>query len=448
MPRGRKKAEPSTESSVELADNTEETNDQADQESKPAVETKNLRDKVFKMLEKAIDDRVGSLKNNRPVTASLEAIEKEFKVKSCISTGLPSLDLMLMCAADGKSWGFPRGRVSEISAPESSLKTTLVHITSAQNILRNGISYYISSEFDLDLGYVQKIYADQGVDISNGLPMRPFYAKTLTEMREAVESIVEPLRKIHKNAIARGEDPDDYIPPVLIAVDSLAAMMAKENRDRLTKDWEEADKTGQHAKDLHDFFKFYLEDFARLGIAFIFTNHLRANLSPMSMIKTQIAHDAAVKYYCSLRIKCNLFNTAEVQKVKSVDSKAYSYQQLWEMKIEKKRAAPVRDEKVNIPYYLSFGFDYATSLMDACDIAGVTMPVGKEFKIDFDAILDEEIAEILKPFKDKNGEPSLMKDSDFNKILMKHREVIPALEFLCYENGPLPPPFEDPRVKK
>lgn len=410
------------------------------------VESSSMRDKVFELISGEVDKRLADPKRKvKPYSASLDAIEEIYKIPACVSTGLPSVDLMLMCAGDGRSWGIPFGRITEFSAPESSLKTTLMHVTTANAVKMGAVAAYISSEYDFDVAYAKTIWADAGLDVSGKLPIRPFYASTIGEMREAVESVLAPLRTVYDAAVKKGLNPKDHVPLCFIGVDSLAGMLAETNKTRLEKDWEESDKTGSNAKEIHDFFKFYMEDFAKLGVAFVFTNHLRANLG-MGMVKTVIAHDMAVRYYCSLRMKFTLFNDNTFAQVSSQrgDHK-YLLGMHWVMKLEKKRARPVRDEQVSVPYYVGFGFDYAYSLMDACLMSGVAEGSYSEMKVDFESILDEEIAKMLLPFLNKDGVPLELNVKEFKKMIKQNPMAAVALEELCYQNGPLPAPVDDPR---
>src|SRR5947209_17591172 len=113
-----------------------------------------------------------------------------------IPTGAISIDYALGIG------GVPRGRVIEISGPESSGKTTLALQAIAEAQKMGGMAAFVDAEHALDATYAQKL----GVDIDNLLVSQP-------DNGEQALEIVEVL--IRSNGVD------------VVVVDSVAALVPK-----------------------------------------------------------------------------------------------------------------------------------------------------------------------------------------------------------------------------
>jgi RecA/RadA recombinase len=380
---------------------------------------------LFNMTLKTVES---SLK--RPMWR-LEEIDKKFGIPGYLSTGLPSLDMSLMHNSERTEYGFPYGRVVEVCGDSGSCKTTLMNLLSAKNLAKGGISYYISTEFDFDISFFNRFLVDEGLTPlgEGGETEYNFAVSPVTTIKElflSVKGIVEPIKALADELTKQGKTPLEELPPILIVCDSLGALMGDENRNRIEEDWDKGDKTGGHAKELHDFFKFFLYDFARLGIMFVFTNHYRADMS-MSRKTKQPAHDPATKYYCSLRTMFDRRWDSNLNKSVSRMGRSFEVGFPIDVSIYKIRGDFVLDGTVRLNYYHNHGFDYISSLVDSCKMASVFV----ERKGIVEVALPED-AEGLSELEGKRF--SGMKE--LKEFLSSNLESALALERLSFRRGP------------
>lgn len=120
-------------------------------------------------LQKTLDELNKAYGAGTVVGASSKPINIE-----AISTGSIGLDIALSIG------GFPRGRIVEITAPESAGKTTLaLHVVA--NAQKMGLTCaYIDMEHALDIGYAK----DLNIDIDAMLISQPDYGEQALEIAE------------------------------------------------------------------------------------------------------------------------------------------------------------------------------------------------------------------------------------------------------------------------
>ena len=407
--------------------------------------------KLIRAAEKE-DAKTDASKKKQVIGLSSASIEEKDPPPYAISTGLPSFDLHLIRAANGE-YGFPGGRIIEILGPESSLKTTMGHRMAGDILSKQGLVFWIQTEFEFDPDYAKSIYADCGVDVTVDLPVEVLDANTTGEVFIAMQTIVNSIKAIaiEGKEQNKGKKAYEYMPRVLIFIDSLGALMATENRGRLEGAFDAADKTGGHAKDLHDLFKFFMRDCYTLGVTLAYTNHYRDNLKSAGPFSKQHlpAHNSATKYYATARVDFRFYNdTNVVDRTKSIkNSDPVDFGKHYKMSILKKRGRIIGDESVGVPYYLNYGPDYLKSLQDASVMCGIFKLIKKEYVLQLEVLTEEPHQLMMVPFVDAAGEPIPMSEGEYRDRLIDIEGLAIGIEKLCYELGPI---FEygDPRKMK
>lgn len=126
-----------------------------------------------------------------------------------VGTGSTLLDLAISNRPDG---GFPVGRIVELQGMEASGKSLIVAHALADTQKKGGLAVYIDTENALSEDFLTAV----GVDVSNMLYVP---LETIEDSFEAVENIIETVRKSSKNRL------------VTIALDSVSAATTKIEQD-------------------------------------------------------------------------------------------------------------------------------------------------------------------------------------------------------------------------
>jgi RecA/RadA recombinase len=305
----------------------------------------------------------------------IEDSHVKFGVHRYLSTGLPSWDLHLPHNKDRTQYGIPYGRIIEVHGESSSCKTTLAMNLAAENTANGGLTYWCQSEGDFDRDYANHFLRERGVDVDGEQDSESLWAvadpTTLKDLFQVVKGIVAPIREVADKIEEQGGNPLEKLPPVLIVIDSLAALSGDEDRARLDNDWDDGTKVGGHAGEMHRFFKFFIRDFARLGIMLFMTNHYRADLGFGKRTKIP-AHESAIRYYTSLRMSLGRgYDKANLNKTVTRGGLEYDVGFPLNVGIYKIRGEYVQDGELSVPYYHNHGFDYLASLIDALRLTGL-----------------------------------------------------------------------------
>jgi len=126
-----------------------------------------------------------------------------------ISTGSTLLDLAVSNRPYG---GFPVGRIVELQGMEASGKSLIMAHVLANTQKKGGLAVYIDTENALSEEFLRAI----GVDVTNMLYIP---LETIEDIFEAVENIIETIRKSSKNRL------------VTIVIDSVSAATTKVEQD-------------------------------------------------------------------------------------------------------------------------------------------------------------------------------------------------------------------------
>ena len=126
-----------------------------------------------------------------------------------ISTGSSLLDLAISNRPNG---GFPVGRIVELQGMEASGKSLIMAHVLANTQKKGGLAVYIDTENALSEEFLRAI----GVDVNNMLYVP---LETIEDIFEAVENIIETIRKSSKDRL------------VTIVIDSVSAATTKVEQD-------------------------------------------------------------------------------------------------------------------------------------------------------------------------------------------------------------------------
>ena len=184
-----------------------------------------------------------------------------------IPTGSLSLDLALGMG------GIPKGRVVEISGPESSGKTTVALHMIAEVQKRGGVAGFIDAEHALDPVYAKAI----GVDIDNLYISQPDYGEQALEITETM---------VRSGAVD------------IIVVDSVAALVPKAEIDGEMGE----SHMGQHARLMSQALRKLTGIMNKTGCTVIFINQLREKIGVMFGNPETTTGGRALKFYASVRM--------------------------------------------------------------------------------------------------------------------------------------------------
>ena len=199
-----------------------------------------------------------------------------------ISSGSFGLDIALGIG------GLPRGRIVEISGPESSGKTTLALHAVAEAQKTGGICAYIDAEHALDPEYAKRI----GVRTSELLISQPAHGEQALDM---VESMVQS----GKFAI--------------IVVDSVASLTPKSEIEGEMGDA----NVGRHAKLMSQAMRKLVPITSNTDTIIIFINQIRMNIGAFPGTNPEFTTGGkALKFYSSVRL--DIRRIAQIKKGEEV----------------------------------------------------------------------------------------------------------------------------------
>jgi recombination protein RecA len=197
-------------------------------------------------------------------------IEVEDDHVEWIPSGSPSLDISI-------GGGIPRGRFTEIYAPEGSGKTSLALSICKSAIELGNKVLYVDIEQGLDHDYIEAIAGEY--DSTKFILAQPETAEQATAICEM------------------GIQSKEF---AVIVLDSVAALSPKKERDADADDVQMA----LISKSLAKFLRRNAFSVRVNNIAFVFINQVRADFSNHSMFKTYATPGGyALKHFVSLRIQ-------------------------------------------------------------------------------------------------------------------------------------------------
>jgi len=216
----------------------------------------------------------------KALAAALGQIEKQFGKGSVmrlgdhevvdiqsVSTGSLGLDIALGIG------GLPRGRVVEISCPESSGKTTLTLQVIAEMQKLGGTAAFIDAEHALDPSYAQKL----GVDVDNLLVSQPDTGEQALEIADM---------------LVRSGSVD------VVVIDSVAALTPKAEIEGEMGD----SHMGLQARLMSQALRKLTANIKRTNTLVIFINQIRMKIGVMFGSPETTTGGNALKFYASVRL--------------------------------------------------------------------------------------------------------------------------------------------------
>ena len=205
--------------------------------------------------------------------------------------------------------------------------------------------------------------------------------------------------------------------PILLVVDSIAAMDCSDNIDAKMADGKA--EMGGRAKALYKYFRIRSELFAKLGITQVYINQLRTALNVgFGKDNTTTTGGAALKFYASIRVAFYAGRSITV-KSKGKERKAVK---LVTIRILKNKVAPPKPTISKVPVYFNpkyheVGFDRYFGLEDALldmDIIEKTSSGTYTYKGEKLCRGEEKFQQLME--EDQGLRKKLLKAADINTI--------------------------------
>ena len=217
----------------------------------------------------------------KALSAALSQIEKQFGKGSIMRMGDGSIERDIQTVSTGSLGldialglgGLPRGRVVEISGPESSGTTTLTLQVIAEMQKLGGTAAFIDAEHALDVGYAEKL----GVDIEDLLISQP---DTGEQALEIADMLVR----------SGGVD--------IVVIDSVAALTPKAEIEGGMGD----QLPGLQARLMSQALRKLTANIKRTNTLVIFINQIRMKIGVMFGSPETTTGGNALKFYASVRM--------------------------------------------------------------------------------------------------------------------------------------------------
>jgi recombination protein RecA len=200
------------------------------------------------------------------------------EVRGWVKSGSSMLDLAISNRPDG---GFPVGRITEITGLEASGKSLLAAHALANTQEQGGLAVYIDTENAVSREFLEAI----GLDLSKMLYVP---LETIEDIFEAIESIVETVRKSNKDKL------------VTIVVDSV---MGASTKIEMAKEFDKDGYATSKAIILSKGMRKLTNMIGRERICLIFTNQLRTRLGVSFGDQYTTSGGKAIPFHSSVRLR-------------------------------------------------------------------------------------------------------------------------------------------------
>ena len=204
--------------------------------------------------------------------------ESPSEVRGWVESGS---DILNIAIANKPNGGFPVGRIIEITGLEASGKSLLAAHALANTQKEGGMAVYIDTENAASREFLQAI----GLDLSKMLYVP---LDTVEDMFEAIESVVESVRKSNKDRL------------VTIVVDSI---MGASTKIEMAKEFDKDGYATSKAIILSKGLRKITNMIGRERICLIFTNQLRTRLGVAFGDPYTTSGGKAVGFHASVRLR-------------------------------------------------------------------------------------------------------------------------------------------------
>ena len=300
-----------------------------------------------------------------------------------VGTGSSLLDLAISNRPDG---GFPVGRIVELQGMEASGKSLIVAHTLANTQKKGGLAVYIDTENALSEEFLIAV----GVDVKNMLYVP---LETIEDAFEAVESIIETVRKSSKDRL------------VTIAIDSVSAATTKVEQDA---DYEKDGWATTKAILMSKAMRKITNIIAKQRVLLLCTSQLREKMGVMFGDKYTTSGGKALGFHASCRIRLK-----GVGKLKSGSGKTEQIIGVQtEAQVIKNRMGPPF-KKATFDIYFNSGIDDYNSWLTMMKDHGIISASGAYY-----TLVNEETGEETR-FMSKQWKGMLDSDADLKQYCYK-----------------------------
>lgn len=281
---------------------------------------------------KTIENPQTTEEKEEALELALVALKKEFGEGTIIQADLDSFPQIGRIPSGAMSLdrvlngGYPRGRVIEISGPESAGKTSIALHAIAECQKAGGKCAFLDVEHALDIRYAGAL----GVDISKLIISQP-------DCAEDTLNIVDTLTR--SNAMD------------LIVVDSVAALVSRKELEGDIGD----SSVGSQARLMSQAMRMLVGPLEKTDTTIIFLNQIRMKIGVMYGSPEVVSGGNALKFYASQRL-----DIRRVETLKNGDDKTGIRTRI---KVAKNKVGrPFMQTELNIMF--GEGIDWAADLLD------------------------------------------------------------------------------------
>lgn len=300
-----------------------------------------------------------------------------------VSTGSSLLDLAISNRPNG---GFPVGRIVELQGMEASGKSLIMAHVLANTQKKGGLAVYIDTENALSEEFLRAI----GVDVNNMLYIP---LETIEDIFEAVENIIETIRKSSKDRL------------VTIVIDSVSAATTKIEQEA---DYEKDGWATAKAIVMSKAMRKITNTIGKQRVLLLCASQLREKMGVMFGDKYTTSGGKALGFHASCRIRLKGIGklksgTGKTEQIIGVQTEA---------QVIKNRMGPPFKKAV-FDIYFSSGIDDYNSWLSLMKDYGIIKQSGAYY-----TLVDENTGEEIR-FQSKDWKTMLSADSDLKEFCYK-----------------------------
>jgi len=352
--------------------------------SKTVVAEGALQDDLANVLAENLNKKFKS--SNYKVAYFLEGdTDAPSEVSEWISTGSTMLDLAISNRPNG---GLPVGRIIEITGLEASGKSLLAAHALADTQKKGGLAVYIDTENAISREFLEAI----GINLKDMLYVP---LETVEDIFEAIESVIESIRKSSKNRL------------VTIVVDSVAGASTKVE---MSADYDKDGWATSKAIILSKAMRKITNFVGRERICLIFTNQLRTRLGVTFGDQWTTSGGKAIAFHSSVRLR--LKSIGQIKLAKSTDKPEAVVGITTRAQVVKNRMGPPL-RSVDYDIYFDSGIDDYGSWLTMMKNYGLVDQAGAWY-----TYTNEDTGEIVK-FLSKDFKSKLIDDPEMKAQVYK-----------------------------